>query len=90
MDYDSSHLVRTLHYTTTFHDNFPGFDFWGDLILSKFQNQFCACSEEPGKKSESGILFNTNMPAALRVIDCIILPMIKIKSMLRLSRTSML
>ena len=22
---------------------------WGDFILSKFHNQFCACSEKPGK-----------------------------------------
>ena len=52
-------------YTTASHDN------W-DLILSEVQNQFCACSEHPRKKCESGFLFNTNMPAALRVRGYII------------------
>ena len=32
-------------------------------FLAKFQNQFCACSAQPGKKRESGLLFNIKMPA---------------------------
>ena len=50
----------------------PGFDCWGDLILSKFQNQFFACSAQPGRKRESGFLFNTNMYAHLRIGDCVL------------------
>ena len=59
-------------YTTALRDNFPGFACWGYLILSKFQNKFCACSEQPGKKRESGSLFSTNMPALLLFGDYII------------------
>ena len=53
-----------------FHYNFPGFACWGDLILSEYQNQFCACSAQPRQKCELGSLFNTQTPAALRVRDC--------------------
>ena len=34
--------------------------------MSGFQNQFCACSVQPVKKYESGLLFNTNMPEPLQ------------------------
>ena len=57
--------------TTALRDNFPGFDFWGDLILSEFQNQFYACSSQPGQRCKSGLLFNTKMPAPLRIGECI-------------------
>ena len=40
--------------------------------MSEFQNQFCACPEQPVNKSELGLLFRTNMPAALRVGDYIL------------------
>ena len=40
--------------------------------MSKFQNQFCACSTQPGKKIEPGSLFNDNMPAPLWIGDCVI------------------
>ena len=59
-------------HTTEFRNNFPRFDFWGDFILNEFQNQFYACSAQPGQKHELGSLFNTNMPAALRVGDCVL------------------
>ena len=42
------------------------------------------------KKCESGLLFNTKMPEALRVGVYVIVKMIKIKSMLILLITSML
>ena len=58
--------THTYIYTNAFRNNFPGFACWGDLILSEFQNQFCACSAQPGKKCESGSLFDTKMPALLR------------------------
>ena len=58
--------------TTVLRDNIPGFPCWGYFILSKFQNQFCACSAHPGETIESGSLFNTKMPAALRFVDYII------------------
>ena len=61
-----------MHYTTALGNNFPGFVCWGVLILSKFQNQFCACAEQPGQKCESRSLFNTNMPAVLWVGDYIL------------------
>ena len=35
-------------------DSFSGFACWGDLVLSGFQNQFCACSSQPGQRYESG------------------------------------
>ena len=54
------------HILGAFCDNFPGFACWGGLILSGFQNQFCACSVQPVKKYESGLLFNTNMPEPLQ------------------------
>ena len=60
-------IIVGLGYTTALHDNFSGFASWGDLILSKFQNQFYACSAQPGQKCESGLLFGTNMPASLWV-----------------------
>ena len=53
-------------------NNFPGFACWGDSISSEFQNQFCACSAQPVQKCESGSLFNTKIPAALRVRDYIL------------------
>ena len=81
-------LVRS--YTTVLNDNFHGFACWGDLILSKFQNQFYDCSAWPGKKFESGLLFNTNMPASLRVEYCIQFLGITINYMLILFMTSML
>ena len=56
--------MRSTH-TTASHDNFSWFSCWGDLILSRFQNQFCTCSAHLGKKRESGSLFNAKMPAAL-------------------------
>ena len=55
------------HIRGEFHDDFTGFAFWGDLILRKFQNQFCNFSAQPGKKCESGSLFNTNITESLRV-----------------------
>ena len=54
-------------YTTVLCDNFPRFACWGDLILSEFQNQFCACLAQPGKKCESGSIFNIKMPVSLQV-----------------------
>ena len=38
-------------HTTVFRHNFPGFACSGDLILSDFQNQFCACSAQPRKNA---------------------------------------
>ena len=38
-------------YTTAFRNNFTRFACWGDLIFSKFQNQFCTCSAQPGKNA---------------------------------------
>ena len=49
----------------SFHNNFPGFAFWGDLILRNFQNQFFAYSAQPGQKCKSGSLFNAKIPAVL-------------------------
>ena len=57
----------------------PGLISWGKLILSGFQNQFCACSAQPGPKIESGFLFNTNMPEPLWVGECFILMVTHIK-----------
>ena len=37
-----------------FRDNFPGFACWGDFILRKSQNQFCAYSEHPGQNMKQG------------------------------------
>ena len=76
-------LVVNVSNTTALRDNFPGFACWGDFILIKFQNKFCACSAQPVKKYESGSLFNTKMPAVLCVGDCIIVTIIKINSRLR-------
>ena len=76
-------------HTTLLRDNSRVFACWGDLILNEFKNQFCACSAQPGQKCEAGLLFNTKMPAVLRVVDCILVTMIKIKSMLGLLITSM-
>ena len=59
-------------YTTALCDNFSGFSCWGDLILSKFQNQFCAYSSQPGQKCKSGLLLNTKMTAPLRIRDCVL------------------
>ena len=64
--------VGGLLYTTALRDNFPRFACWGDLILSEFQNQLCACSAQPLQKCESSSMFNTKMPEALRVRDYII------------------
>ena len=65
-------ITITLETTTVFYDYFPVFDCWGDLILSEFQNQFCACSVQPGQKCELGFLFNAKIPAPLRVKYCVI------------------
>ena len=59
-------------YNTTFCDNFFGFACWRHLILSKFQNQSCTFSSQPGQKCESATLFNTNMHLFLWLGDCII------------------
>ena len=83
-------VCSTAWITTAVRDDFPGFACWGDLILSKFQNQFCACSAQPGQKFELVSLFNTKIPAVLQVGDCILVTMIKFKSMLILLMTSML
>ena len=77
-------------HTTVLGDNFPGFACWGNLILSEFQNNFYACSAQPGKKRESGSLFNTKMPESLLVRYCIIFMTITINYMLRLLMNSML
>ena len=58
---------------TALRNNFPGFACWGDLILSEFQNQSCACSAQSGQKCESGSLFNTKIPVALRMLYYIIM-----------------
>ena len=42
------------------------------MILSEFQNQVCAFSEQPGQKYESGSMLKTNIPAALQVRDCVL------------------
>ena len=60
-------ILYTIYYTTALHDNFPEFACWRVLILSKFQNQFCACSAQLGQKFGLGSLFNTKMPAPLRI-----------------------
>ena len=83
------HIITWLSYVVmltnnALRDNFTGFACWGDLILREFQNQFCACSAQPGQKCEPGSLFNTEMPASLRVKYCVILMTITINSMLRL------
>ena len=65
-------ITITLETTTVFYDYFPVFDCWGDLILSEFQNQFCACSVQPGQKCELGFLFDAKIPAPLRVKYCVI------------------
>ena len=65
-------MVSMHYYTTGLRNNLPEFACWGDLILRKFQNQFCACSAQPGQKCESGLMFNTKMPAVLRVRDYIL------------------
>ena len=77
-------------FTTTLLDNLLWFACWGDLILSEFQNQFCACSAQPGQKCEPGLMFNTKMPALLQVRDCVLVTTITIKSMLILLIYSML
>ena len=59
--------------TTTFHNNFAGFACWGYLIPSELQNQLFACSAQPGQKCESGLMFNTKMPAPLHIRDCVLL-----------------
>ena len=59
-------------YTDASRDNFTVFSCWGDLILSKFQNQFCTCSAQPGQKCESVSILNTKIPAPLRVGDFVI------------------
>ena len=54
--------VHELHILGGFHDNFPRFALWGDLILSECKNKFCNCLSQPGQKQELGLLFSTNMP----------------------------
>ena len=71
----------TITHTTALRDNFSGFACLRNLILSEFQYQFCACSAQPEQKYTSESLFDTNMPAALRVGDCILVVAIKIKFM---------
>ena len=78
------------HISSVFHDNFSGFTCWGDFILGEFQNQFCTYSAFPEKKCESGLLFDTNMPAVLQVGDFVIVTTIIIKYMLRLLITYIL
>ena len=60
------HASSYVH-TTALHDNFPGFSCWGDLIFSKFQNQFCACWAQLGKEYELGLLFNIKISVLLQV-----------------------
>ena len=71
-------------------NNLPGFYCWGDLILRKFKNQFCARSAHPGQKYESGLLFNTNIPGEFRAGEWVLVKKTRIKSMLRLFITYML
>ena len=64
---------RSIHRdTNAFRDNFPRFDFWGDFILSEFQNKFCACSAHLGQKYESRFIFNPKIPASLWARDCVL------------------
>ena len=42
------------------------------MILSEFQNKFCAYSEQPEQKREPGLMFNTKIPEPLRVGDCVL------------------
>ena len=50
-----------------FRDNFSGCACSGNSILRNKSKQFCVCLEQPGRKCESVFLFNTKMPADLRV-----------------------
>ena len=65
-----------------FQNNFYGFACRGDLILSEFQNQFCALSAKPRQKCKSLSLFNIQMPASLRFIFCVLVVVITINIML--------
>ena len=67
-----------------FYNNFPGFACWGGFILSELKIQFYTLSVQPGQTCESVFLFGTKMPEELQFVDCILVTMIKIKSMLRL------
>ena len=59
-------------HTTALHNNLTAFFCWVDLILSEFQNHFCACSPQPGQDLKSEPLFGTSMPAAMWFKDCVI------------------
>ena len=61
--------LKVSGYTTVLRYNFSGFACLGDFIFSDFQNQFFACSAQPGQKCELGLLFNTIMNAVLQVGD---------------------
>ena len=81
------HIITWLSYVVmltnnALRDNFTGFACWGDLILREFQNQFCACSSQQEQKFKSRSMFDTKMPAALWVEDCILVVEITIKFML--------
>ena len=58
--------------TNALRDNFPGFACWGDLILSEFQNQFCACSAQPRQTCELVLLFNAKIPVSFHIKYCVL------------------
>ena len=63
----------TSHIIYKIHDSLPRFACWGDLIFSKFQNKFYACSEQPRQKLKSSSLFDTKIPAVSRFVVCVII-----------------
>ena len=71
-------------------NNFLGFACWKDLILSEFQNQFYACSAQPGNNYESGSLFDIKMTVSLQGQYIVLLNNIEINSILILLMAFML
>ena len=65
-------LRSNISYTTAFHGKFPRFACWGDLILSQFQNQFCACSAQPRQTCELVLLFNAKIPVSFHIKYCVL------------------
>ena len=66
------YMIYIVYSTTAFRNNFSGSACWGDFIFSELQNQFFACSSQPGQKCESGFLFNIMMYLLLQVGYCVI------------------
>ena len=70
--HDYTLIRKYIYYTSGSMQYFSRFSCWGDFILRKIQNQFCACPVHP-EKYESGSLFNINITASLRDVDCVLL-----------------